>query len=96
MRRYQRDRPGELIRRDIKRLGRFERPGHRGAIGSSPMGDAIASLAPARAAATAGRADVAVDDAIRLAYVEGLPDGRKATNTGFLLRALRWLRTQGI
>lgn len=39
---------------------------------------------------------VAVDDAIRLAYVEGLPDERKATTTSFLLRALRWFRTQGI
>lgn len=27
VRRYQRDRPGELIRLDIKKLGRFERPG---------------------------------------------------------------------
>lgn len=35
---------------------------------------------------------VAVDDATRLAYVEILPDERKATATAFLLRALRWFR----
>jgi transposase len=29
VRRYQRDRPGELIHIDIKKLGRFDRPGHR-------------------------------------------------------------------
>ncbi len=39
---------------------------------------------------------VAVDDATRLAYVEVLDDERKATSTGFLLRALRWFRAQSI
>lgn len=39
---------------------------------------------------------VAIDDATRLAYVEVLSDERKATTTGFLLRALRWFRSQGI
>lgn len=39
---------------------------------------------------------VAVDDATRLAYVEVLGDERKNTTTGFLLRALRWFRDQGI
>ena len=29
LRRYERERPGELIHIDIKKLGRFERPGHR-------------------------------------------------------------------
>ena len=39
---------------------------------------------------------VAVDDATRLAYVEVLGDERKETTTAFLLRALRWFRSQGI
>ncbi|BAQ67518.1 insertion sequence transposase [Rhodovulum sulfidophilum] len=34
--------------------------------------------------------------AIRLAYVEVLADERKDTTAGFLLRTLRWFRTQGI
>jgi hypothetical protein len=29
VRRYQRERPGELIHLDIKKLGRFDQPGHR-------------------------------------------------------------------
>ena len=35
VRRYQRDRPGELIHLDIKKLGRFDRPGHR--VLASPL-----------------------------------------------------------
>lgn len=42
------------------------------------------------------RVHVAVDDATRLASVEALGDERKGTTTGFLLRALRWCRDQGI
>lgn len=87
VRRYQRERPGELIHLDIKKLGRFDRPGHRvtgtrrGCRNRGAGWDFV---------------HVAVDDATRLAYVEVLSDERKATTTGFLLRALRWFRRQGI
>ncbi len=37
-----------------------------------------------------------MDDATRLAYVEVLGDKSRDTTTGFLLRALRWFRSQGI
>lgn len=48
------------------------------------------ALAP-RVQRGAGRdfVPVAVDDAMRLACVEVLPDGRKDTTTGFLPRAAR-------
>ena len=86
VRRYQRERPGELIHLDIKKLGRFDHPGHR------VTGD--------RRGRNRGAGwdfvHVAVDDATRLAYVEVLGDERKDTTTGFLLRALRWFRDQGI
>jgi hypothetical protein len=39
---------------------------------------------------------VAVDDASRLAYVEVLPDERRQSVTGFLVRALRWFKRQGV
>ena len=39
---------------------------------------------------------VAVDDASRLANVEVLADEKRATTTGFLVRALRWFRARGI
>jgi transposase InsO family protein len=87
VRRYQRERPGELLHLDIKKLGRFDRPGHRvtgtrrGCRNRGAGWDFV---------------HVAVDDATRLAYVEALPDERKDTTTAFLLRALRWFRRHGI
>lgn len=87
VRRYQRERPGELLHLDIKKLGRFDHPGHRvtgtrrGCRNRGAGWDFV---------------HVAVDDATRLAYVEVLPDERKDTTTGFLLRALRWFRRHGI
>lgn len=86
-RRYQRDRPGELIHLDIKKLGRFERPGHR-------------ATRDRRAGRNRGAGwdfiHVAIDDATRLAYVEVLPDERRGTAAGFLIRALRWFRARGV
>jgi transposase InsO family protein len=87
VRRYQRERPGELIHLDIKKLGRFDQPGHRVTgtrIGCRNRGAGWDFV------------HVAVDDATRLAYVEVLADERKNTTTGFLLRALRWFRAHGI
>ena len=39
---------------------------------------------------------MAVDDASRLAYVEVLPDEKRQSVTGFLVRALRWFKSLGI
>jgi transposase InsO family protein len=86
VRRYQRQRAGELIHLDIKKLARFAHVGHR------ITGD------------RRGRNrfpgydffHVAIDDATRLAYVEVLPDERRASTTGFLIRALRWFRQHSI
>lgn len=87
VRRYQRVRPGELIHLDIKKLGRFDRPGHR----------VTGTRAGCRnRGAGWDFVHVAVDDTTRLAYVEVLGDERRDTTTAFLLRALRWFRAQGI
>jgi len=83
--RFERERPGELLHLDTRRLARFERVGHR--------------IAGDRRAASGGAGwevvHVAVDDASRLAYVEVLADKKRATVAGFLVRALRWFRTRG-
>jgi transposase InsO family protein len=87
VRRYQCERPGELIHLDIKKLGRFDRPGHRVTgrrCGCRNRGAGWQFV------------HVAVDDATRLSYAEVLADERKTTTTGFLLRALRWFRARGI
>jgi transposase InsO family protein len=86
VRRYQRQRPGELLHLDIKKLARFDRVGHR--ITGNRLG----------ASEHVGYDffHVAIDDATRLAYVEVLPDERRSSTTGFLVRALRWFRARGI
>ncbi len=85
-RRYQRERPGELLHLDIKKLARFDGVGHR------ITGDR-------RGASTGMGYDclhVAIDDATRIAYVEVLPDEKKQSTTGFLVRALRWFKARGV
>jgi len=86
--RYCRRHPGELIHIDIKKLGRFDRPGlpaHRRHGGY-------------RATYRAGwdYVHVAVDDTSRLAYVEILDDETGATCVGFLRRAIAWFATRGV
>jgi transposase InsO family protein len=86
--RYCRRHPGELIHIDIKKLGRFDRPGlpaHRRQGGY-------------RATYRAGFdvVHVAVDDTSRLAYVEILDDERGATCVEFLRRAIAWFAARGI
>lgn len=39
---------------------------------------------------------MAVDDAIRLSYVEVFPDEKGPTTVGFLSRAVTWFNGQGI
>jgi transposase InsO family protein len=86
--RYCRRHPGELIHIDIKKLGRFDRPGHR----------VTGRHAGYRATYGAGWdvVHVAVDDTSRLAYLEILDDERAVTCVGFLRRAIAWFATQGI
>lgn len=86
--RYCRRHAGELIHLDVKKLGRFRRPGHRvtgrgpGTHGGGGLGwEAV---------------HVAVDDATRLAYVEVLPDERAVTTVGFLARAVAWFAERDV
>lgn len=78
--RYERERPGELLHIDIKRLGRFDRIGHRitrkRSFGSPRQGFEFVY--------------VATDDASRLSYVEVFPDERGESACAFLLHAVAW------
>ena len=85
-RRYSRARAGELVHLDIKKLARFRRIGHR-ITGNRRQGSEGAGWEFVH---------VAVDDASRLAYVEILPDEKRQSVTGFLVRALRWFKRQGV
>lgn len=85
--RYQRERPGELIHFDVKKLGRIV-----GVIGHRITGDRR------RRVKGAGweYVHVAVDDASRLAYVEVLRDERGTTSAGFLRRVFAWFARLGV
>jgi len=92
--RYQRERPGELIHVDVKKLGRIARPGHRVLGGQG----ARAARGYHRRAHRLGWefVHVAIDDCTRLAYAEVLPDEKASTAVAFLRRALAFYQRHGI
>jgi len=84
--RYERERPGELLHVDTKKLGRFWE------IGKRIRQDGI------KRSRRAGwqSLHVAVDDQSRLAYCEVLPSERTRDCAAFLRRAVCWYAEQGI
>jgi transposase InsO family protein len=84
--RYERRQAGELLHLDIKKLGRFRKPGHR------VTGD----RRHRRHDKGWEFVHVAVDDFSRIAYAEMLGDEKGPTCAGFLRRARKWFASQGI
>jgi transposase InsO family protein len=88
VRRYERAHPGELIHIDIKKLGRFDRVGHRitgdrhGQSNSRGVGWEFVH--------------VCIDDASRIAFSQILPDERKESAVAFLHAAIEYYRSLGI
>jgi len=84
--RYERERAGELLHIDTKRLGRFDRVGHRitrqRSFGSKKQGFEFVF--------------VATDDFTRLCYVDILADERSEAASTFLKRAVEWFARQKI
>jgi transposase InsO family protein len=87
VRRYEREKPGELIHIDIKKLGRFERVGHR--ITGSPQ------QGKSRGAGWEF-VHVSIDDASRLAFSQILPDERKESAVAFLKAAVAYYASLGV
>jgi transposase InsO family protein len=87
-RRYQRERPGELIHIDIKKLGRFSIPGHR--------------VRAARREQWRNRqagwefVHVAIDDASRIAFSRIMKTERRACAVAFLKAAVAYYASLGI
>jgi transposase InsO family protein len=87
-RRYQRDRPGELIHIDIKKLGRFSTPGHR--------------IRGARSEQWRNRragwefVHVAIDDASRVAFSRIKQTERQSCAIAFLKAAVTYYASLGI
>jgi transposase InsO family protein len=87
--RYERQRPGELVHLDVKKLGRIPEGGGWRAHGRGTR--------PATARAIGyDYVHSAIDDHSRLAYSEIHPDERGATCAGFLERAAAFFGSYGI
>ena len=96
--RYERERPGELIHIDVKKLGRIHQgAGHR-VTGKRGRYTPRRTDAAGRVRGTVGWecVHVAIDDRTRLAYAEVLPDEKASTAIAFLRRACAFYRRHGI
>ena len=84
--RYERERAGELVHLDTKKLARIEKIGHRIHGDHSQKSDG----------AGWEFLHVCVDDASRVAYAEVLPDEKGVTCAAFLKRAADWFAGRGV
>jgi transposase InsO family protein len=88
VRRYERAKPGEMIHIDIKKLGRFNKVGHRitgdrtGQSNNRGVGWEFVH--------------VAVDDHSRIAFAKVMPSEKKRSATAFLKAALAYYESLGI
>jgi transposase InsO family protein len=86
--RYEREHPGELIHLDIKKLGRFEKPGHRitgdrtGQSNSRGVGWEYVH--------------VCIDDASRIACSQVFPDEKKESAVAALKTAVAYYKSLGV
>jgi transposase InsO family protein len=96
--RYERQRPGELVHVDVKRLGRIEGGAGKRVTGvkRNPDRRRLDASGVERKVIGWECVHVCVDDYSRLAYAEVLPDERQETAIGFLERALAFYRRHGI
>lgn len=92
VRRYERERPGEMIHLDIKKLGRIDGIGHR--ITGDRRGQ---SNRRARGEGLGWEfVHVAIDDNSRIAFAKVMPNERKRSATSFLKAALAYYDSLGI
>jgi transposase InsO family protein len=88
VRRYERERPGELIHIDIKKLGKFNRIGHRitgdrtGQSNSRGVGWEYVH--------------VGIDDHSRIAFAQIMPDQKKQSAVAFLKAAVAYYASLGV
>jgi transposase InsO family protein len=90
--RYERDRPGELVHMDVKKIGRIPDGGGWRAHGRA----ATQTAKHHRPQAGFDYVHSLVDDHSRLAYSEILPDEKGPTCAGFLTRAIANFTIHGI
>jgi transposase InsO family protein len=91
IRRYERERPGELLHVDVKKLGRIPDGGGWRALGRGPT-----TSDRKRHRLGYDYLHVAVDDHSRVAYVEVHPDERAPTAAAFIARAGAHFAERGV
>jgi len=96
--RYQRERPGELIHVDVKKLGRIVGGAGKRVRGGGQhyTGSYTDAAGTRRGKAGWECVHIAIDDATRLAYAEVLPDEKATTAIGFLRRAVAFYERHGM
>jgi transposase InsO family protein len=97
--RYERERPGELIHIDVKKLGRIQGgAGKRVRDGKRQHYNRTFTDKDGLRRRTVGweYVHIAIDDCTRLAYVEVLTDEKAITAIGFLQRAVEFFASYGI
>jgi transposase InsO family protein len=86
--RYEREHPGELIHLDIKKLGRFETPGHR--VTGERTGQSN------RRGVGWEYVHVCIDDASRIACSQVFPDEKKESAVAALKTAVAYYNSLGV
>jgi transposase InsO family protein/transposase len=96
-RRYERERPGELVHLDVKKLGRIQRGAGKRVIGRAQRSLRVTdALGSRRGTAGWDYVHIAIDDCTRLAYAEVLADERASTAIAFLRRAVAFFERHGV
>lgn len=93
VRRYERDAPGDMIHIDIKKLGRFDKIGHR--ITGDRTGQSNGRTSR-KGGAGWEFVHVCIDDASRVAFSQILPDEKKESAVAFLKAAIAYYASLGV
>jgi transposase InsO family protein len=91
-RRYERDQPGEMIHIDIKKLGRFDRVGHRITGERTKQSSRRGKKGGKTWGAGWEYVHVCIDDHSRLGLAEIMPDEKKQSAVAFLEAAIAWYK----
>jgi transposase InsO family protein len=96
--RYERQRPGELVHIDVKKLGRIQGGAGKRVTGvqRNPRRTRRDGFGTDRKIIGWDFVHVAIDDATRVAYAEVLPDEKASTAIGFLARAIAFYKRHGM
>ena len=95
--RFERQRPGELIHVDVKKLGRIQGGAGKRVTGRARHNWERTDVSGVRRKMVGWECvHIAIDDCTRLAYAEVLPDEKATTAVAFLRRARAFYRRYGI